>query len=488
MPVKNKLSRILSKVLLLRDQAAPTINTTLAADAVAGDDTITLTDGTGLANGQILRIGDGEEYEPVVVGSFVGAVVTLADASGLVYDHAAGQAAVSQNAYDLGDPTDKGVTITVNGESVDVNVATRRLVFTIIRGYTDLQGDIEFPALTLYNLAVATGTDFAKVVGAGTPADPLTLTMDGNDFGGATNQSLIVVSTLMDGTTLLEQLWGVDADYTGISLKLGRGALASLPVKFMASSGYIVSTGANPYALTTTFRPSKGKVWDRLTEFGVYVDATGTPGDTTVDAAAAAGAKVLPVADTTNFAPDDVVKVGSEDTAEFHVVDTVQAGVSLTLLTPLFRDQAVGVTVKEQTPTPIASVAEDGVTVGFSGSMTKIRTATRRLALLNRPNQAGITVSLGIMELTLAGIAQALGLPSSAISGTRMDAATLLGTVSLDGVYMKGFLQDGTAVQVEAWGCSQDLSGLARTMGAGAPAVIPFKLRPSSALRLQQAA
>lgn len=488
MPVKNKLSRILSKILLLRDQPTPAVNTTLSVAAAVGATTVTLTSGTGLANGQVLRIGDGEEYEPIVVGSFVGAVVTLADAAGLVYAHRALEPVVQQNAYDLGDPTDKGAVITVNGESVDVNVATRRLVFSIIRGYTDLMGEIEFPTLTLQNLAVATGTPFADIIGAGTPVSPLTLTMDGSRFGAENNQSLIVISTLMDGTNLIEQLWGVDADYTGVNLKLGRGALSSIPVRFMASSGYVISTGTNPFATATviTYRPSKGKVWDRLTEFGIYIPQPSTPGSTTVSVVSLAGQKVLSVTSATNFAADDWIKVGSEDTAEYHQIDSVSG--TLTLKTPLLRDQLVGVTVVEQVLFPIASVSEDGVTIGFGGSMTRIRTATRRLALANRPNMAGLTASLGIMELSLAGIARALGLPTSAISGTRMDAATLLGTQSLDGVYMKGYLQDGTAVAVDLWGCSQDIAGLARTMGGGPPAVIPMKLRPSSAIRLTQAA
>lgn len=487
MPVKNKLSRILSKVLLLRDQPTPTINTTLSVAAAIGATTVTLTSGTGLAIGQILRIGSGEEYEPIVVGSFAGAVVTLADTNGLVYAHAALEAVVQQNAYDLGDITEKGAVITVNGESVDVNVATRRLVFSIIRGYTDLMGEIEFPTLTLQNLAIATGTPFVDITGTGVPATPLALTMDGSRFGAENNQSLIVISTLMDGTVLREELWGVDADYTGVNLKLGRGALASVPVRFMASSGYVISTGANPYALTTTFRPTKGKVWDRLTEFGVYIPQPTTPGTSTVATLAAAGAVSVTLASGTNFVGGDIVKFGADDVAEYHYIESV-AGAVLTLRTPLLRDQAVGTTAVEQVTSPIASVSEDGVTVGFGGSMTKVRVATRRLSIMNRPNLAGLTLSLGVMELTLAKIAQALGLPASAIVGNRMDAATLLGTVNLDGVYMKGFLQDGTAVTVDAWGCSQDIAGLARTMGAGPVAIIPVKLRPSSALRITQAA
>lgn len=487
MPVKNKLSRILSKVLLLRDMPTPTINTTLAANAAVGALSVTLTSGAGLVNGQILRLGDGEEYEPIVVGSFAGAVVTLADTNGLVYAHKSTEPVVSQLAYDLGDPTDKGVVITVNGESVDVNVATRRLVFTIIRGYTDLMAEVELPTMTLQNIAIATGTPFADIAGAGVPTNPLALTMDGNRFGAENNQSLIVISTLMDGTVLREELWGVDADYTGVNLKLGRGALSSVPIRFIASSGYIISTGANPYALTTTFRPTKGKVWDRLTEFGVYIVQPTTPGNSTVASGGVAGTKTVTLASGTNFVAGDVIKFGLEDTSEYHVADTV-VGAVVTLLTPFLRDQAVGTTAVEQITFPIASVSEDGVSLGFGGSMTKIRTATRRLNLANRPNLAAITASLGVMELTLAGIARALGLPTSAITGNRMDAATLLGSQSLDGVYCKGFLQDGTAVQVDFWGCSQDLSGLARTMGGGPPAVIPMKLRPSSGLRLTQAA
>lgn len=66
---------------------------------------------------------------------------------------------------------------------------------------------------------------------------------------------------------------------------------------------------------------------------------------TTVDATSASGQKVLNVASTTNFAPGDMVLIRQGTQQEIGVVDTVQAGVSLTLEANLAYTYTSGATV-----------------------------------------------------------------------------------------------------------------------------------------------
>lgn len=71
--------------------------------------------------------------------------------------------------------------------------------------------------------------------------------------------------------------------------------------------------------------------------------------ETTVDSSSASGQKVLNVTSTTGFTAGERVLIG-EDTAseEIGTIDTIQAGISLTLLSNLTNTQAVGKTVKHE--------------------------------------------------------------------------------------------------------------------------------------------
>jgi hypothetical protein len=117
------------------------------------------------------------------------------------------------------------------------------------------------------------------------------------------------------------------------------------------------------------------------------VEVSGTHGDTTVDADSAAGQKVLNVTATTNFIAGDTILIGSRSSAtkaykaEVRVIDTIQAGVSLTLLSNLaYTHTAVDAeTVKESTA--------DG-TFGILTHQNNFITGLRRILKIETERQA----------------------------------------------------------------------------------------------------
>lgn len=487
MAIKSKVYRNVSLVFLTRDSAAGA-STTLTALAAAGAATITVASIAGIGVGELLRVGEGEEMELVRVHPVTapaGNTVTLEEV--LLKDHANGEAVREQTAYDLGDPTDGGVTVRYQGETFDANVATKRLPLATLNGYISAGADLVLPHLALPNLLHATGMALDEYFGAGTEADPLGLVFDGNEFAGETNMSLIVVGVLMDGTTWRVELWGVDADYTGIDVPLGRGQLAPVPCRFTAGAGGFVGTTAPAWAATadTSLRPGKGKLWDGLVEAGVLTDAA-APAATTVASGGAAGANTVTVADGTGLAADDYVRFGSGDTIEIWQLEAV-AGAVLTIRGEFKRAQVAATVVKKLDRTPFAGIAPDGGRLTFGGSVEQLRVADRRLAIGVRPGNATITLRLPTVQLNLSNLARALGIPQAAIAGGRLPItiATLLADTGLHGVYAQGLLLDGTTLWLCAWGPSIDLSSVETTLtNVGQAPALPLTVKPTSALQV----
>src|SRR4051812_27993989 len=108
---------------------------------------------------------------------------------------------------------------------------------------------------------------------------------------------------------------------------------------------------------------AKTKVIKQLNTVLIARDGTGAVGNTTINGAgAAAGATVLPVASTANFAVTDTIRVGSGENVELAVITVVTAGVSLTVADPVTFAHAVGDAVVEQFAYDIGDVS-GGVTV-----------------------------------------------------------------------------------------------------------------------------
>lgn len=485
MPATGKMIRQLLAAYLVRDKAAGGGNTTLATAAGPGTGTFTLTSATNFAVGDILRVGSGEEMELVKIGALAGAVVTPAEA--LVYAHAIGEQAVEQEVFDLGDVAGDGVSVTFAGSTTDVAVATRRTAYTQLSGYVSATAALALPGLTLFNMLVALGMPLSGVSGAGSAASPYHLVTDGNEFNSDANQSLIVISVLEDGTYLREELWGIDADYTGLSMTLNRGNLNSIPASFVASAGGVVSTVANPYVPTTTYRGTKGKVFDGLTEVGLFAAATTGPLSTTTTAIVAAGATVLPLTAVTNLVAGDWVMLGTAENVEFHQVDSI-ATLNANLRTKVLRAHASGTAVVRQQMIPFAGVHEDGVTVGFGGTIDAVRIATRKLQAGVKSSLATITASFRVIDFTLANYARSLGIPQSAIiTSTRLPLTGNIGTSGQEnGVYVRGVTQDGGVVQINLWGSTPDLGSIAHNATNQGVQALPLAYKPASGIQFLQ--
>jgi hypothetical protein len=484
MAAKSKFIRRLRSAYLALDKTGTAANTTLSANAAAGATSFTITSATNLAIGDAIRVGEGETCELVHVSNLV--TTTVTPSKPLRHAHLSGEAVVEQTVFDLGDVEQQGATVSVNGETSDLLVATKRLAFAILNGYVDLRAEFSLPTLSLYSFAIATGMPLSSVSGSKTTAAPLHLTTDGNEFGSVQNATLVLSAVLMDNSIVTHEIFGGDADYSAVSVPFVRGQPATLACRFTASAGGRAYTGAPPYTVDTSIRPSKGDVFSGLSEVGFFGDLGGGASTTVATATAAAGQSVVELASTTGIGQGDVLRFGSGDTVEYHAVESI-ASPNVTLRTKLFRDQVVGTAVVEQERLTFGGVAPGGVTLTTGGSVESLRVATSPLTVGTRPGNALVTLALSLQDVTLANVARALGIPQSDISGGLMNIGENVNTSPLESLYLRGINQSGDTVEVQAWGCSQQIAYALRKASTGEMA-FPITVRPGSALQMQQAA
>ncbi|ODS99809.1 MAG: hypothetical protein ABS52_19560 [Gemmatimonadetes bacterium SCN 70-22] len=484
--VKGKVYQRNSQLLIHRDKASGGV-TTLNAAVAAGVNSIDLVanPGTAFAIGKTIRVGDGNEMELNRITGITGAgPFTATLAYNTTHAHAAGDAVVEMVSYDFGDIEAAGFSVTVDGESQDVLVSTKRLPYTILDGYKDLGGSFALPNVSIDNFPLAFGMLGSVVSGAGTVADPKGFATDGNQFAADPNVGITVIGVLMDGTVTYTELWGVDADYTGMSLALVRGQLASIPVKVLAAAGGVTGTGAPGYTVDASLRPTKNKVLTAITEVGIF-SASGTLSTTVATAAAAAGQKTVECAAVTGATPGDLVKIGTGDQAEWHEIDSVSAP-NLVLRTPLFRTQPVGTPVVEAGRVSFAGVSQEGVKLDVGGSVDKIRTAISATSIGSRPGSAVMTLSFATIDITLSQLAYALGISQASIVANRLPmTGALVGRSPVDGAYLKGLCADGSTFEIRAWACAQSITQFVLQLtNQGTIPQAPFTLRPTSGLQV----
>jgi hypothetical protein len=479
MPAKSKILNRVAAAYVVRDSTGTFGSTTVSPAALAkGATSINIASGTNFANGDVIRIGSGDEMELCRVTAG-GGTTTLTVANPLAFAHAIGEAVVEQTVYDLGDTDEGGVTLEATGEVIDLTAATKRLVFQSLTGYVSLSGMVQLHGLSMHNLAVALGIPFASVTGAGTAADYYQLVTDGNDFLSEQNMSFIVVGTTMDGSVVRCELWGCDMDYSSISFTLGRGKATPVPLKFVASAGGVLDANANPYTPSSTFKAGKGKVFDALSEFGIFVD-TGTTN--TVASGGAAGNNSVTLTNAAGFTAGLWVKFGSGETVEYHQIHSVATN-TLTMKSRFLRAQAAATVATVTTPTAVAGVSPDGGTVNINGSVEPLRIATKRIQVGLRPGPATLGIQVPITDLSLANWAYALGIPQADIASARV-ALTNLGTATdIVGLYLKGTMKDGTTLWMNGWGCTQVVEQFSAALAASGQPSLLFNVRPSSALQ-----
>lgn len=480
--VKNSVFKALSRAIIHRDKTGTFFSTTLAAAAAAGAGTISTVGNTNGAIGDTIRIGPEVNRITNIAGA---GPYTITLAFPLTFAYAIGETVREMTSFDFGDIEAAGASVRVQGESTDVLVSTQRLVYSILNGYQDFGVEFAFPNLSLHSFPIMLGMLGSVVSGSGTVALPTHFATDGNQFAGEANVAATFEGVLMDGTVAYVEMWGCDVDYSGASLQMALGQLASLPVKMFGFAG-VTGQGSPGYTVDATLKPTKAKVLQSLTEVGFFTPLGASPLNSTVaTATAAAGQKTLELAAVTNGATGDLVKINTQNLAEYHEISSVSAP-NIVLRTNLLRDQPVGTPVVEYTRVPFAGVGEDGCTLDIGGETTPIRTATSRTSLGRRPGPAAITFKFTSIEMTPSQIAYALGIAQSLIVSTRLPiTGAVIGAASLDGLYFKGLCEDGSVFELRFWGCVQSITDFLMTWtNQGQVPSLPIEVRPTSGMQV----
>lgn len=479
MAAKQKVLKQVKQAILIRDQTTSPGNTTLTAAAAKGATALQVAAITNFSVGDTIRVGQGEDMERcTIVAPLTGTTINVAN--GLDHAHVSGDVVIEQAAYDLGDIVDGSGEFSVTGDSVDVPVSTQRLSLAIMNGFADMTAKLTLPGFSLYNFAHALGMLLAEVTGAQTQASPRQIVSDGTEIAGDINMCLVLVGLAMDNTPVVAELWGVDMDYTGLSLKLSRGAVAGVPLA-AAGCGGVLTTVLPDYTILTTLRPTKSDLWDALTEVGYFLD-TGT--SSTISGTPAADATTITLASAAGFASGDWIKINSGSSVEYHWIDSIATN-TLTLRTRLLRAQVNGAVVKKVTPTPMAGCSEDGVSLDFGGSLDKIRFATRKFTAGLRPGAAQLSIGWGLTELSLFNFASAMGIPQSEIANSRLPIGDKVGTSQIEGMYARGTTKGGGNVWLNAWGNDMDVSSLPTSFNnRGTLPTVQLKGKPSSGFQM----
>lgn len=217
----------LTEVGYIRDVAAGTPST-LDGAHTEGDTTVNVAAGEGsnFSEGDLIRIGSGEELEIVEIESIATDALTVFP--GLGFDHDTGVAVVEQEKVDMGHVAEGGVTLEASEDTFEVRASTAQGV--LIERTTGITQRLTWPAIlwSMENLAVVMGMAESEVTGSGTASDPDALHWIADKFNSLENASVYAVGTLEDGTNLELRGHNVKFDLNK-SASLARNAVAELP-------------------------------------------------------------------------------------------------------------------------------------------------------------------------------------------------------------------------------------------------------------------
>lgn len=232
---KKELWSHLTEVGVMRDSGA---STTLSANAAAGATSLSVASGTGLANGDLFRIADGNDQQLNEVSSG-GGTTTITPKYPLAYAAASGTALVEVVKTSLGHVQEGGVTVEFSGDDNAVNSATRRLVLGYLTGHMEIKASFGLLGMNLENIATRLGMLESNVTGSGTPSAPYRLVVDGTKVKEQNDLPWYFTGVRKDAGVVEVQLWGCELDWTD-STQFGRGAQAVTMIKARATSGIAV--------------------------------------------------------------------------------------------------------------------------------------------------------------------------------------------------------------------------------------------------------
>ncbi len=480
MAIKSTFIRRPTQLVAFRDATGSVLNSTATVAYAAGASSIIVASGTNAVIGPG-RISDGEDMERIDITAVAGATLTLSRP--LRRNHLINAPVVAQIAEDVGD-VDGDVTLTMSRESTDQFSAMRFIAFGKLIGNASGSFAARILGTTVENLALCCGIPRTSIVGAGTSlAAVKTFTTDFSTVDSVNNLSLAVVSKRQDGTSTVFEFWGVNMDYTQVSMQLARAQNGAVPMRAALIGAAAQFDSAPVFVAIQTYRASKGKLFKELTSVGIVSDAAVAA--TTVGTAAAAGDVTLPVVSAADIVANDWIILAAEDTLEVHWVLSKAAN-TLTLRTPLLRAQAVGARVIRALRTPFGAVAQGGVTFNVGGSTSPLIVENRVLPVGMQPQNVQASVTFSVHDLNLPAIARALGIPQSQISSGGLLLSELLLSAGVQALYLEGVTQDNTVCILTLWGCTQDLANFSIALGGQTPTSLPYSVQPSSGVQFVQ--
>lgn len=158
-------------------------------------------------------------------------------------------------------------------------------------------------------------------------------------------------------------------------------------------------------------RNTNAELWKRVSAVGIFRDTSGGDSTTVAGTAPSAGDTTFDVAsgDGSNYAADDYVRIGGAgDNLEVVKIEGVTTD-TITTVSPLAFDHAVGEAVADVTSTTLGDITEDGVTQEVQPTRNEIASAIKYTPygfLLARVNQR---VSFTIENISKENLAAAFG-------------------------------------------------------------------------------
>lgn len=478
MGVQTEVLKSVDRLLVLADGGNGVA--VLNGDHAIGATTLNITGtGTNFAANEPFRVGDGELMTRYHASSSAASSITIA-APGLRRAYKSGTP-VQEMIADIHGPITEDGKISVTRDSSNVDVASTRLPFGLLRGVGKIEADLTIAALTMYALALALGMPKAKVLGAGTAADPFQIVNDGRDFGTNTNVCVVIEATRQDNTPVRFELYGVTFDYTAVNVQLARGVASQVPLKLVAA-GMLVDNAATAFLTNagTDYSVAFTDLLDGLTEFGYCTDATTGPLSTTTTAVVAAGANTFPLTAITNLAAGDIIKVfdpAHPERAEYHYVNNI-ATLNCICKTRSLRGFASGVSVVRQARNPLGTINGDGVKFTVGGDVADMKSGVADMVAGLRAGNADITFAWALQAYNLVTLALALGLPIP--SGNYLEVLTGIGNTAIGCLYATGTTQGAKALWLLGWVNSTVVSADIPLSTSGEPAGIGGSAKPTS--------
>ena len=211
-----------------------------------------------------------------------------------------------------------------------------------------------------------------------------------------------------------------------------------------------------------------------FSEVGLKLLDLTTPFDQVLDAAAAAGQRVVPVDATTNAAVDDYAMIHEGNEMEIIDVETVNAAVDVVAKSNLWKPHASGQVIHGLVDVVLGEVTEDGFADELNIVMNLHNVGTRHGAWDSTPGHHEQALSFQVVHATLDNLQHALGLAAAAGSGTGSDAdpwvldsdpeefakglqqSSLCHRGRIPAVYVKGeYLNTGEIFEIQYWSCTQ---------------------------------